>query len=255
MNKLLNLITRKNRAIVSKEAFNIQSGNLKRKWELNRGFTLIELMVVVAIIMILISILLPALRQAKNKTLQIVCTNNQKQMGVVMLSYIDKYDGWFPPCYLQAPDRGWCDFLTYSDLIDLSQMSSKEAGYNATGICVCPASKYRFYWQPVNYTYPQAAGMLKTDGTPYDVHTSLKKIATVPIPCSEAPLLGDAEVRASTVDYPYHTYYDFSRYYHFNPTAHSGMRANILFVDGHVEFRKVDVASLSNKRCRWQQGY
>lgn len=79
-------------------------GNAKR-----RAFTLIEVLVVVAIIALLISILLPSLKQAREVTRMTVCQSNLKQIGTAMAMYLvdskDHLPGPLHPMFLRYPDR------------------------------------------------------------------------------------------------------------------------------------------------------
>ena len=60
------------------------------------GFTLVELLIVIAIIAILEVRLLPALSMAREKARQATCVNNLKQMGLAWTMYYNDYDNWVP---------------------------------------------------------------------------------------------------------------------------------------------------------------
>jgi prepilin-type N-terminal cleavage/methylation domain-containing protein/prepilin-type processing-associated H-X9-DG protein len=59
------------------------------------GFTLIELLVVISIIALLLAILFPSLRRARNNARAVVCQSNLKQWGTIFSMYIDDNHGYF----------------------------------------------------------------------------------------------------------------------------------------------------------------
>src|SRR5439155_16419723 len=60
------------------------------------AFTLVELLVVMAIIMILASLLFSAVARAKSKAVTTQCINNQRQLTLACLEYVDDWDDFFP---------------------------------------------------------------------------------------------------------------------------------------------------------------
>ena len=75
-----------------------------------RSFTLIELLIILAVIVIQAQLLLPALNRAKGTVGAVSCTDNLKKIGTAHQSYISDYDGWLLPAqlnrYASAEFRG-----------------------------------------------------------------------------------------------------------------------------------------------------
>jgi len=72
---------------------------------MKKGFTLIELMVVIAIISMLASMLLPALSSAREMGKRASCMNNMKQLGILFMLYGQDNDGYLPPW--EYADSAW----------------------------------------------------------------------------------------------------------------------------------------------------
>ena len=77
-----------------------------------RGFTLVELLVVIGIIALLVSILLPALNKAREDAKRVRCLSNERQLVMAWQMYASDNKGHFcgsnTPSFQSPPDnKGW----------------------------------------------------------------------------------------------------------------------------------------------------
>ncbi len=77
------------------------------------AFTLIELLVVVGVIAILLSVILPALKQAKSLAKELVCKSNLRQLTFGMRLYAEDNDGKAPAFSHTLGDYWYFDIAPY----------------------------------------------------------------------------------------------------------------------------------------------
>ncbi|MBL7153063.1 MAG: prepilin-type N-terminal cleavage/methylation domain-containing protein [Phycisphaerae bacterium] len=70
-----------------------------------RGFTLAELLVTIAVITLLMLILLPVLKRARDNRIRAACANNLRQIGFAMLIYCSDYNDDLPCA--AGPNARW----------------------------------------------------------------------------------------------------------------------------------------------------
>lgn len=77
-----------------------------------RAFTLLELLIVVAILAISIALLLPAVQQVREAAARIREANKFRQMGIGLHSFASTHDGRLPHLEGQAPSEGYSVFMS-----------------------------------------------------------------------------------------------------------------------------------------------
>ena len=119
----------------------------------NSAFSLVELLVVVAVIAVLIGLLLPAVQVARESVRRAQCTNNLRQIGIALQNYHTTYRHFPPGTRLHVlefqPSIGWhVNLLPYLELAaeyDMIQPTSdggvvsRSPAKEIIGVYVCPS--------------------------------------------------------------------------------------------------------------------
>lgn len=224
-----------------------------------KSFTLVELLVVVAVIAILAGILLPALAKARTTAVRIKCIGNQKQLGLIFNQYADVYNEWLPARWVSENYSGnyhglygysWIDLLSYAGLVKYENFQVR---INPKNILSCPAASTGIASTnfglntTMRIQYLNAAA--QTRGVWKGADDFLKR-HTVKNPSSVA-MIGDCEETTYQIDASqaqdgiYPSGANFTR--HVNSI-------NMLFIDAHVEnMRKKDVLYWATTAIRFSK--
>jgi prepilin-type N-terminal cleavage/methylation domain-containing protein/prepilin-type processing-associated H-X9-DG protein len=216
---------------------NFREKNVKR-FE-SQHFTLIELLVVISIIAILASMLLPALKNARDKSKGLLCLSNLKQLGYCIIQYSEDYNAYLPtPKTAESGGQSYAEEMW--DYIAPGKPFSNDYAWERTFL-KCPNMKVDDYVYPTTkpsyglnalycdndmYTHDKITYTPKPSMTIY----STDSINTYSWPTTAQNLASD------------------------NPHRLHSSRLNMFYLDSHVDSTRFDKISTSWNSEPWAKG-
>jgi prepilin-type N-terminal cleavage/methylation domain-containing protein/prepilin-type processing-associated H-X9-DG protein len=196
----------------------------------NRAFTLLELLIVIAIIMILAAILLPGLNRSRQLSKSIYCANNLKNINMGFGMYASDWDGYFVPykypngSYIHWPygidpyiggkaKSGWCFSYRHD-------FGSSMAWYCPSGPVYKEDTSGRYRSDYIDYAYNISLGGYGSGGS--------KQIHSISRP-SKVLLCLDSRYPGFDLGIAYIINNSDDRIH-----ARHNNRFNVVFIDGHV---------------------
>jgi len=224
---------------------------MKNPVSCRNSFTLIELLVVVGLTAILLALLMPALKNARESGRRVVCINNLRQIHQTEMLYVNDNDGYLVPGSRGAYGTNYFGGLApYLQRTHDAVFDSWENLQNAKRNPIpwrCPSD--RRLWLEEAY---DAIAHIGTDEVVWDYDSSYAKswwpfessIAGYPgylyrgVPLAAVPYPARQLYYAEIMKYPHipgvlNRFLSSVSNVTFN--AHGGNRASVLYVDGHVE--------------------
>jgi prepilin-type processing-associated H-X9-DG protein/prepilin-type N-terminal cleavage/methylation domain-containing protein len=208
----------------------------------HKAFSLIELLVVCGIIAILVSLLAPAIQQAREASRNVQCQNNLRQLAIHVIEYADIHK-MLPPTFIRQ-DNHWAYW--FATIRDDRFISDGQLGFINEYICPSVPN-----WKDKSYQFLTGGyGLIEdgdnhnwTDGNLTWSPTKLRSIRDF----SKYEIFADAA----------QNYYFPSRGFQliecpfWNPTDKTThfrhlTKANIAYFDGHVESFSERYDMLSN---------
>jgi prepilin-type N-terminal cleavage/methylation domain-containing protein/prepilin-type processing-associated H-X9-DG protein len=234
-------------------SFGVQGFAVKgtARMKMSFGFTLVELLIVVAVITILLGLLIPALVSAREQVKKISCASNLRQLGVASVNYSSDFGDIVVPTDFYGVGY-WNGILVGGSYIKAPLVDSKSSIPQMASVLRCPSGLLdkTSLSCPSTFTDPEGArpywssvpGTAQFSLTWYGCNGSTANGDT--FPTWRVTLSSGADIwpRLRNIKYPSATAsildacsaFNLLSYYRINARHCGGTRTNILFWDGRV---------------------
>ena len=211
---------------------------------MRKNFTLVELLIVIAIIAILASMLLPALNKAREKAHSIDCLGRLKQIGTGVINYADSQNG-FLPC---SSSTGTTNYGSYMEQIApvINLRTTSNSYLYGNNIFTCPSDTTPFVSSGWSTSYGA--------NTRVFFYTSTTTIKTPPYKISQivrpSELRGIMDTADSLIVSPNGTTpWSSGGLMECEPRHAKGV--NIAFIDGHAGWVKLPFQPAKKEPYSW----
>jgi len=201
------------------------------------GVTLIEMLVVIAVIGMLAAIILPVFFQVREKARQVTCLSNLKQLGTAMAMYAIDWNGRFPAARVSEGGHGnpfgnWAGVYSVDGKCDPTKGQLYPYVRNAS-VYMCPSdsgTSVRNITDPEALPYPLSFSM--------NYKMSFRNPDSMAAPTARVGLLLH-EDRDTINDGDFHGPWETGVVTDRPSKVHSG-GANVLYCDLHAKWHKCD---------------
>jgi prepilin-type processing-associated H-X9-DG protein len=195
------------------------------------AFSLVELLVILAIIAILATLLLPTISQSKRKAQRIQCAGNLHEQGIGLQVILASDHGY--PLFIESTNGSWIDQMAFEGL----GISRSVTNFIRAGVWHCPSLRQLKIDEndlPISYGY-NMGGVVSDEsadnnfglGGQPSTHTPVRDSEVV----SPAGMMAIGEIFRSRLAFTRDSIFGLSSVAY---QRHQGL-ANVVFCDGHVE--------------------
>ncbi|PAW77919.1 MAG: hypothetical protein B9S32_09795 [Verrucomicrobia bacterium Tous-C9LFEB] len=222
------------------------------------GLTLMELLVVMAILSVLIALLLPAVKNMREGARRAECVHNLKQIASALFTYASDHDGMLPPVSTSWPPPGQ-DYTWGKAIWEYAGYSSSAFQFKVFDLCQLPPAKGKNIFRCPSMKFAvknPRANEINSNKFSYGLNSGPLTMAadlpwsarwTTPIRLNLATY-ATRTVMVAEVSFPLGDWSGYNEYWGL--ISHTA-GANFLFYDGHVEWMSLSTVPTSASDTFW----